>query len=83
MPISGSGETYYAERRYEEAILEYQKVIDRFPQSYKVPAALLKQGLSFLRLGDTEAARILFKKIVKDYPKSEQATTARKYLKRL
>ncbi len=77
------GETYYAERRYEEAILEYQKVIDRYPGSYKVPAALLKQGLAFLRLGDTEAAKILFKKILAKYPKSEQAVTARKYLKRL
>ena len=77
------GETYYAQRRYEEAILEYQKVVDGFPQSYKVPAALLKQGLAFLRIGDTEAARILFKKILSRYPRSEQAPLARKYLKRL
>ncbi|RUM88139.1 MAG: tol-pal system protein YbgF [Thermodesulfatator sp.] len=77
------GETYYAERRYEEAILEYQKVIDGFPGSYKVPAALLKQGLAFLHLGDTAAARILFKKILSKYPRSEQAPLARKYLKRL
>ncbi|QJA06022.1 tol-pal system protein YbgF [Thermosulfurimonas marina] len=76
-------ETYYAQRRYEEAILEYQKVVDGFPQSYKVPAALLKQGLAFLRIGDTEAARILFKKILSRYPQSEQAPLARKYLKRL
>ena len=77
------GETYYAQRRYEEAILEYQKVVDHYPKHYKVPAALLKQALSFLHLGDNEAARILFRKIVKEYPRSEQAPVARKYLKRL
>ncbi len=58
-------------------------MVDHYPKHYKVPAALLKQALSFLHLGDNEAARILFRKIVKEYPRSEQAPVARKYLKRL
>ena len=38
------GETYYREKWYEKAILEYQKVIEKYPSGNKTPAALLKQG---------------------------------------
>ncbi len=77
------GECEYQLKRFEEAILEYQKVIEKYPQSIKVPAAMLKQGLAFLRLGDTESAKIIFRRLLKRYPHSEQAKTARSYLKKL
>ena len=41
------GEIYYREKWYEKAILEYQKVIENYPQGNKISAALLKQGLHF------------------------------------
>jgi TolA-binding protein len=41
------GETYYREKWYEKAILEYQKVIENYPSGNKIPAALLKQGSLF------------------------------------
>jgi tol-pal system protein YbgF len=56
------GEIYYREKWYEKAILEYQKVIEKYPKSNKVPASILKQGFAFLNLGGKPSARF-FKEI--------------------
>jgi tol-pal system protein YbgF len=67
------GETYYAKKDYEKAILEYEKVMVKYPEGDKVPAALLKQGLAFLELGDKANARNLLRRVMDRYPQSEQA----------
>lgn len=75
------GETYYREKWYEKAILEYQKVIENYPKGNKVQASLLKQGLSFLNLGDKSNSRLILKELVKKYPKSNEAKVAQQKLK--
>jgi tol-pal system protein YbgF len=77
------GETYYNDKNMEQAILEYQEVIKKFPDNGKAPAALLKQGMAFQDLGDNKSARFIFKKLVDNYPKSEEAGKAKKLLKGL
>ncbi len=74
------GETYYQEKWYEKAILEYQKVIDNYPKDSKVPAALLKQGFAFLNLGDKANARLVLKELSDKYPGSNEAAVAKKKL---
>lgn len=74
------GECYYQQERYEEAILEYEKVI-REHKGPKAPAALLKEGLAFQRLGETATAKLLMEKLIAEYPKSEQAEAARSKLR--
>lgn len=74
------GECYYFEKKYEKAILEYEKVIKNFPDGNKVPYALLKQGLSFLSLGDKTSAKAIFQSVMKDYPNTNQARSAREKL---
>ncbi|MHB8771725.1 MAG: tol-pal system protein YbgF [Syntrophales bacterium] len=71
------GECYYFEKKYEKAIVEYDKVVKNFPEGSKVPYALLKQGLSFLRLGDKASAKLLLQQVIKDYPNTSQARIAR------
>lgn len=75
------GECYYQQERYEEAILEYEKVV-REHKGPKVSAALLKQGLAFHHLGDTKTAKFLMEKLIEEYPKTEQAEVARANLKK-
>ncbi|MDL2122145.1 MAG: tol-pal system protein YbgF [Deltaproteobacteria bacterium] len=77
------GEIYYSEKWYEKAILEYQKVIEKYPKGNKVPASLLKQGFAFLNLGDKANARLILKELVKKYSKSTEAEIATKKLKQL
>jgi tol-pal system protein YbgF len=73
-------ECYYFDKQYEKAILEYEKVIKNFPEGNKVPNALLKQGLSFLKLGDKTSAKLLLQQVTKDYPNTSQARIARQNL---
>ncbi|MBU3932046.1 MAG: tol-pal system protein YbgF, partial [Proteobacteria bacterium] len=71
------GECYYFDKNYEKAIVEYEKVSKNFPEGNKVPYALLKQGLSFLKLGDKASAKLLLQQVVKDFPNTSQARIAR------
>jgi tol-pal system protein YbgF len=70
------GEIYFQEKWYEKAILEYQQVIEKYPQGNKVPAALLKQGLAFYMLGDKANAKLILKELIRKYPGSNEAKIA-------
>lgn len=74
------GESYYREKWYEKAILEYQTVIEKYPKGNKVAAAMLKQGMAFLKIGDKSNARLILKELQKKYPKSNEAAIAAKKL---
>jgi len=77
------GETFYAEKDYENAILSFQDVIDKYPGGDKAPDAMYKQGLSFMELKDRKNARILFELLQTKYPKSSAASMARQKLTEL
>lgn len=74
------GEAYYREKWYEKAIMEYQKVIETYPDGNKVASALLKQGLSFFNLNEKANARLILKEIIKKYPTSNEAKIAKEKL---
>jgi len=74
------GEAFYAEKDYENAILAFQDVVDRYPAGDKAPDAMYKQGLSFLALKDTKNARILMELLQTKYPKSKAAELGKKKL---
>lgn len=75
------GETYYSEKNYEQAVLEFQEVIKNYPDKEKVPAAMLKQGMAFREMGDNKSAQYIFKKLVEEHPKSEEAKVAKERLR--
>ncbi len=74
------GEIYYRQRQYENAILEYQTVIEKYPQGNKVRASLLKQGFSFANMGDGANARLILQELVDKHPGSSEARIARQKL---
>jgi tol-pal system protein YbgF len=74
------GEIYYQKKDFEKAILEYEKAITKYPETDKVPAALFKQALAFLELGDKGNARNLLKRVIERFPRSKQAEMAKKKL---
>ena len=77
------GEIYYQEKWFEKAIVEYQKVIENYPKGNKVKSALLKQGYSFLNIGDKSNARIILKELIKKYPESSEAQIANRKLSQI
>ncbi len=77
------GEIYYREKWYEKAIVEYQKVVELYPQGNKVRSAMLKQGYAFANIGDTANASFILKDLIRKYPDSNEATIAKQKLKQL
>jgi tol-pal system protein YbgF len=77
------GETYYQQKWYEKAILEYQKVIENYPKDNKVPAALLKQAFSFQKINDKSNAKLILKELAQKYPSSNEGKLAAQKLKGL
>ncbi|MBI5418464.1 MAG: tol-pal system protein YbgF [Deltaproteobacteria bacterium] len=77
------GESFYAEKDFENAILSFQDVIDKYPAGDKAPDAMYKQGLSFLSLNDRKNARIVLELLQSKYPKSPAAEKARQKLPEL
>jgi tol-pal system protein YbgF len=75
------GETYYTEKSYDQAILEFEKVIKNYPDKEKVPAAMLKQGMAFKAIGDKKSAGYILNKLIEKFPKTAEASSARSKLK--
>ncbi len=77
------GESYYALKEFDQAILEYDAVRRKYPSGNKVPAALLKQGFAFAELGDKVDARLILQELIARYPQSKEAVMAKKKVKAL
>ncbi|ACM19457.1 TPR domain lipoprotein [Geotalea daltonii FRC-32] len=77
------GETYYSEKKYDQAILEFQEIIKNYSGNEKIPAAMLKQAMAFKELGDAKSARYVYKKVAEDYPHTDEARIAKEKLKDL
>lgn len=71
------GESYYAQKKYREAILEFRKVSEKYPESDKTPDALLKIGYSFAALGLKDEARLFLDEVIRTHPKSAAAKLAK------
>ena len=76
------GESYFALKEFEKAIVAYDEV-RRFPQTDKVAAALLRQGIAFGELGEKLNARLVLQELVEKFPQSAEAPRAKQRLKAL
>jgi tol-pal system protein YbgF len=75
------GETYYAEKNYEKAILQFEDIIQKYGEHPKVASALLKQALAFEATGDKSTERLLLQKVIDRFPLSEEAAKAKEKLR--
>lgn len=79
------GESLYLKERWQDSALAYANVLEKFPKSPRVPAARLKYAMALLKLpGDKkdEALRYLHS-VVKDFPQSQEAKTAKDQIAKL
>ena len=74
------GETYYAERRFNDAIVEFKKVLDGWKSAEKTPDALLKIGMSFQAQGDCQNAVLFFDEVVSSHRSASAAKAAKEKL---
>ena len=77
------GETYYAEKNYEQAILQFEEIIQKYGDHPKVASAMLKQALAFESTGDQATAKLLLQRVIERYPLSDEAGKAKQKLQAL
>ena len=77
------GECLYADKNFKQALGEFRRVIDDYPDGNKVPDSLLKIALSYQSLGDGPTARYVLAQVVEIFPDSSAARVARERLERL
>ncbi len=74
------GETYYAEKNYEQAILKFEEIIQKYGDHPKVASAMLKQALAFESTGDHATAKLLLQRVIERFPLSDEAAKAKQKL---
>lgn len=77
------GECYFSQKKYEEAIEQFNELILNHPRGDKIPAAYLKKGISLAELGKKEEALSVFKLLVSKFPLEEETKIAQQKIKEL
>lgn len=77
------GECFYRQQRFAEAIVEYDRVLERWPRSDKTASALLKKGYAQVELGQRRDGIAQLDKVVRSFPNSDEANLARQKLQSL
>ena len=86
--LAGNAQFYLAEMEYkqgnlEQAVADYDKVLEQYPGGNKSPAAQLKKGYALLDLGRTNDGTKELQSLIVRYPRSLEAAQARDRLRRL
>jgi tol-pal system protein YbgF len=76
-------ETHYVRGQFAEALPEFRKVLEQYPQSAKLPDALLKVGYCQIELGDRNAARTSLQEVMRQFPDTTAARLASQRLSSL
>ncbi len=77
------GEMAYKQKNYQEAITEYDRVLNNYPKSFKLAPARLHRGMALIELGQKTAGIRELREVTKLYPGSEEDRYARGKLKEL
>jgi tol-pal system protein YbgF len=77
------GESNYVTRQFEQAVVEFKKVLNTYPDSNKVPDAMLKLGYTHYELAQFTEARDILSQLKQRAPKSTAARLADKRLQRM
>ena len=75
------GEIAYSQKKYDDAVQEYDKVLTNYPKSFKLAPARLKKGMALIELGQKNAGIKELREVVKRYPGTEEERRARARLK--
>ncbi|WP_272699864.1 tetratricopeptide repeat protein [Desulfovibrio sp. Fe33] len=77
------GQCYYMLKDYARAVILYEDVIEKYKKSSKYKSALLRSGYSWEHLGKPELAKMRFQEVIQNFPKSVEATQAKRSLDKM
>jgi tol-pal system protein YbgF len=77
------GEAYYVNRNFTEALRRFQGVVDKYPQSAKLPDALLKIGFCDYEMKQWDQARQVLSQVAANYADTPAGRLAQQRLAKL
>jgi tol-pal system protein YbgF len=77
------GQIHYTKKDYRKAIEAFDLVVQKYPKSDAVAKSLLQEGLCYLELGDKARSKTYLRRVVQDYPFSEESKLAKNRLAEL
>ena len=77
------GESLFSQKKYREAIAQFDSVVSKYPRSDKVPGSLLKKGYAYINIGEKAQGVVQLQYVLHEHPKSQEAALARQKLKQL
>lgn len=76
-------ETYYVQRQFTTALPAFLEVVETYPQSSKLPDALLKIGFCNYELQQWEEAQNALQRVAREFPATTAARLATQRLERM
>jgi tol-pal system protein YbgF len=76
-------EASYVNRDFDTALGEFSKILEKYPQSPKIPGAMLKMGYIHYEKKNWSDARSILNQLVDGYPATTESRLAQKRLQRL
>lgn len=74
------GESFFALQQLDSALLQFQTILDQYPGSDKVPAALLKSGNIYAGRDDKKSAHPYYRRLKEEFPQSLEYQLLRRSL---
>ena len=72
--LFSKAENFFTSKQYDRALAAYNNYIVQFPESRLIPAALMRTGSIYETLGENEKARIIYMRLISNYPESNYAS---------
>lgn len=72
-----AGECHYRLGHYKEALTAFYNVVSYYPLSPKLAGSTLKIGKIYTKLHDDEKARMMYERVLTQFPDSQEASLAR------
>ena len=77
------GECYYAQKMYQEAANTFDRLIMRYSDGDKIPAAMLKKGFALIEMGKQGEGTRVLKELISKFPLSEEASLAQQKIREI
>lgn len=77
------GECFIEQDKHFDSLKEFSIILKKYPHGNRIPAALLRMAVSYEKIGEEELAAGIARRLIKEYPYSEEAAAAEEQFREL
>lgn len=77
------GECFMGQEKFFDALKEFSRILQEFPGGKRIPASLLRMVVAYENIGEAEVAAGIVRRLVREYPYSDEAALAEERYKDL